>query len=90
MRVEHDGAYAVVGSKGGAPEHPVWVHNLRKEPRVELQDGAAKHDYVAHEAQGAERDDWWGRAVEAWPAYAEYQKKTGRVIPVFVLNRVDE
>ena len=89
MRVEHDGAYAVVGSKGGAPEHPVWVHNLRKEPRVELQDGAAKLDYIAHEAQGAERDEWWGRAVEAWPDYAAYQKKTDRVIPVFVLNRVD-
>lgn len=89
MRVEHDGEYAVVGSKGGAPEHPVWVHNLRKNPHVELQDGAEKHDYLVREAEGADRDVWWERAVAAWPDYAEYQKKTDRVIPVFVLTRVD-
>jgi deazaflavin-dependent oxidoreductase (nitroreductase family) len=89
MRVEHDGQYAVVGSRGGAPEHPVWVYNLRKQPHVELQDGPEKHDYTAHEAEGAERDEWWVRAVEAWPDYAEYVKKTDRVIPVFVLTRRD-
>lgn len=89
MRVEHDGAYAVVGSKGGAPEHPVWVHNLRKNPQVELQDGAEKHDYVAHETEGAERDEWWARAVAAWPDYANYQTKTDRLIPVFVLTRAE-
>jgi deazaflavin-dependent oxidoreductase (nitroreductase family) len=89
MRVEHDGLYAVVGSLGGAPKHPVWVHNLRKEPHVELQDGADKRDYTAHETEGAERDEWWKRAVEAWPDYAVYQTKTDRVIPVFVLTPRD-
>ena len=89
MRVEHDGQYAVVGSLGGAPKHPVWVNNVRKEPRVELQDGPQKNDYVAHETSGEERDLWWKRAVEAYPDYADYQKKTDRVIPVFVLTRVD-
>jgi deazaflavin-dependent oxidoreductase (nitroreductase family) len=89
MRVEHDGQYAVVGSLGGAPKHPVWVHNVRKEPHVELQDGPEKHDYVAHETSGEERDLWWKRAVEAFPDYADYQKKTDRIIPVFVLTRTD-
>jgi F420H(2)-dependent quinone reductase len=89
MRVEHGGRYAVVGSRGGAPTHPVWVYNLRKNPHVELQDGAERHDYVAHEAEGAEREEWWRRAVEAWPDYANYQKRTDRVIPVFVLTRQD-
>jgi deazaflavin-dependent oxidoreductase (nitroreductase family) len=89
MRVEHDGQYAVVGSRGGAPEHPVWVFNLREQPHVELQDGPEKHDYTAHETEGAERDEWWTRAVAAWPDYAEYVKRTDRVIPVFVLTRRD-
>jgi deazaflavin-dependent oxidoreductase (nitroreductase family) len=89
MRVEHGGQYAVVGSRGGAPTHPVWVYNLRKNPHVELQDGAERHDYVAHEAEGAEREEWWRRAVEAWPDYANYQRRTDRVIPVFVLTRQD-
>jgi deazaflavin-dependent oxidoreductase (nitroreductase family) len=87
MRVEHEGAYAVVASKGGAPENPQWFHNLVAEPHVELQDGPERHDYTAHEANGAERDAWWARAVEAWPDYAEYQTKTDRLIPVFVLER---
>jgi F420H(2)-dependent quinone reductase len=90
MRVEHDGEYAVVGSLGGAPKHPVWVHNVRKEPHVELQDGPEKHDYTAHETEGAEREEWWQRAVSAYPPYADYQKKTERVIPVFVLKRAAE
>lgn len=89
MRVEHEGQYAVVGSLGGAPKHPVWVFNLRKDPRVELQDGAEKHDYLAHETEGEERETWWKRAVEAFPNYAEYQEKTDRVIPLFVLTRSD-
>ncbi|WP_433295459.1 nitroreductase family deazaflavin-dependent oxidoreductase [Actinoplanes sp. CA-030573] len=89
MRVEHDGQYAVVGSLGGAPKHPVWVYNLRKEPHVELQDGPERHDYVAHETEGDERELWWKRAVAAFPNYAEYQKKTERIIPVFVLTRTD-
>lgn len=73
MRVEHDGEYAVVGSLGGAPQNPVWVYNVRKEPRVELQDGTEKHDYVAREIEGDERALWWKRAVEAWPDYANYE-----------------
>ncbi|GID95313.1 nitroreductase family deazaflavin-dependent oxidoreductase [Amorphoplanes digitatis] len=87
MRVEHDGEYAVVGSLGGAPKNPVWVYNLRKNPEVELQDGEEKHEYVAHEVSGAERALWWDRAVEAFPNYAGYEKKTKRSIPVFVLRR---
>jgi F420H(2)-dependent quinone reductase len=87
MRVEHEGAYAVVASQGGAPRHPVWYWNLTKNPRVELQDGAEKHDYVAHEAEGDEYAAWWDRAVAAWPDYAKYQLKTERRIPVFVLVR---
>ena len=88
MRVEHDGEYAVVGSDGGAPKHPGWVFNLRAHPHVEVQDGAEKHDYVARELSGAERELWWSRALEAWPAYAGYQEKTDRLIPVFVLTRI--
>jgi deazaflavin-dependent oxidoreductase (nitroreductase family) len=88
MRVEHDGEYAVVGSLGGAPKNPVWVYNLRKEPHVELQDGAEKHDYLAREVSGDERAVWWERSVAAFPNYAEYQLKTERVIPVFVLKRL--
>lgn len=86
MRVEHDGRYAVVASKGGAPTHPVWFHNLVAEPHVELQDGAVKKDYDARIVEGEERDAWWARAVEAWPDYASYQTRTDRVIPVFVLE----
>jgi deazaflavin-dependent oxidoreductase (nitroreductase family) len=85
MRVEHDGAYAVVASRGGAPTHPTWYHNLVAEPHVELQDGAVKRDYVAHIAEGRERTEWWDRAVEAWPDYEAYTKRTDREIPVFVL-----
>jgi len=88
MRVEHDGHYAVVASQGGAPTHPVWYHNLVADPNVQLQDGSSPERYVAHEAKGEEREVWWKRAVEAWPDYAEYQKKTDRTIPVFVLDPV--
>jgi deazaflavin-dependent oxidoreductase (nitroreductase family) len=88
MRVEHDGEYAVVASLGGAPKHPVWYYNLRENPAVELQDGPVKKDYVAREVTGQERETWWERAVAAWPDYAEYQKKTARTIPVFVLRPV--
>jgi F420H(2)-dependent quinone reductase len=86
MRVAHDGTYAVVASLGGAPKHPLWYHNLKKNPHVELQDRATKHDYIAREVTGDEKRVWWDRAVEAWPDYAEYQKKTDRQIPVFVLE----
>jgi deazaflavin-dependent oxidoreductase (nitroreductase family) len=89
MRVEHDGEYAVVASLGGAAQHPVWYWNLLKNPHVELQDGAGKHDYEAREVFGAEKALWWERAVETWPDYANYQKKTARQIPVFVLTRRD-
>ena len=86
MRVEHEGVYAVVASLGGAPRHPVWYYNLRKEPHVELQDGALRRDYLAREVTGDEKAAWWARAVEAWPDYARYQAKTERQIPVFVLE----
>ncbi|GAB3391262.1 F420H(2)-dependent quinone reductase [Humibacter soli] len=89
MRVEHDGEYAIVASKGGAPEHPRWFHNVVRNPNVELQDGEVRRDYVAHIAEGAERDAWWERAVAVWPDYAGYQTKTDRVIPVFVLVPLD-
>lgn len=89
MRVEHEGRYAVVASKGGAPEPPQWYFNLRKNPHVELQDGAVKRDYLARELDGAEYDEWWQRAVAVWPDYAEYQKKTDRRIAVFVLEPTD-
>jgi deazaflavin-dependent oxidoreductase (nitroreductase family) len=88
MRVEHDGLYAVVASQGGAPKHPVWYYNLHKNPEVELQDGATKRDYTAREATGAEKALWWERAVQAWPDYANYQARTERQIPVFVLEPV--
>ena len=88
MRVEHDGEYAVVASLGGAPKNPVWYYNIAKNPRVELQDGASTRDYDAREVFGDEKAAWWDRAVEAWPDYADYQTKTERQIPVFVLTPV--
>jgi F420H(2)-dependent quinone reductase len=86
MRVEHEGRYAVVASKGGAPKHPTWYHNLTADPHVELQDGPAKQDMVARLLTGDERAQWWERAVAAFPNYAEYQRKTDREIPVFLLE----
>lgn len=86
MRVEHDGTYAAVGSKGGAPKHPKWVANLRAAPRITLQDGTTTTEVVAREISGEEREQWWARCVEAFPPYAEYQTKTERVIPVFLLE----
>ncbi len=86
MRVEHDGAYAVVASMGGAPRHPVWYHNVVADSRVELQDGPVRRDMTAREVTGEEKALWWGRAVEAYPDYADYQEKTDRRIPVFVLE----
>jgi deazaflavin-dependent oxidoreductase (nitroreductase family) len=88
MRVEHDVQYAVVASLGGAPENPVWYYNLKKNPHVELQDGAVKRDFLATEVTGDEKAKWWKRAVEAYPDYADYQRKTTREIPVFVLTPV--
>ncbi|MFD4899293.1 nitroreductase family deazaflavin-dependent oxidoreductase [Streptomyces sp. NPDC058411] len=85
MRVEHDGEYAVVASLGGAPKHPVWYYNVQADPEVELRDGTLKQDMVAREVTGEEKARWWERAVEAFPDYADYQTKTDREIPVFVL-----
>ncbi|GAA2605345.1 nitroreductase family deazaflavin-dependent oxidoreductase [Streptomyces sp. LARHCF252] len=86
MRVEHDGTYAVVASMAGAPNHPVWYHNVVADPRVELQDGPARQDMLAREVTGDEKALWWARSVEAFPDYAEYQKRTDREIPVLVLE----
>ena len=86
MRVAHEGKYAVVASMGGAPTNPTWYNNLLTNPHVELQDGPVKKDYTAHLAEGAERDVWWERSVAAFPPYAEYQTRTDRQIPVFVLE----
>ncbi|WP_101832410.1 nitroreductase family deazaflavin-dependent oxidoreductase [Frankia canadensis] len=86
MRVEHEGAYAIVASLGGAPKHPVWYHNVVADPRVELQDGPVRKDYLAREVTGEEKALWWSRAVTAYPDYDDYQRKTDRQIPVFVLE----
>ncbi|MFL6136912.1 MAG: nitroreductase family deazaflavin-dependent oxidoreductase [Frankiaceae bacterium] len=86
MRVEHEGRYAVVASKGGAPTHPTWYHNLAAHPDVELQDGPTRQDMAARLLTGAERAEWWERAVAAFPSYADYQEKTDREIPVFLLE----
>ncbi|WP_134050216.1 nitroreductase family deazaflavin-dependent oxidoreductase [Mycobacteroides franklinii] len=88
MRVEHDGEYAIVASLGGAPKNPVWYYNVKENPLVELQDGSTTKDYQAREVFGDEKAPWWDRAVEAYPPYAEYQTKTDRQIPVFVLTPV--
>jgi deazaflavin-dependent oxidoreductase (nitroreductase family) len=88
MRVEQDGVYAAVASLGGAPKNPVWYYNLKADPKITLQDGDATAEYVAREIDGAEYDEWWPRAVAAYPPYAEYQTKTTRKIPLFLLDRV--
>jgi len=88
MRVEHNGEYAIVASLGGAPKNPVWYYNVAKTPRVELQDGTVTRDYDAREVSGDEKAAWWERAVAAFPPYADYQKKTDRQIPLFVLTPV--
>lgn len=88
MRVEHVGAYAMVASKGGAPEHPAWYHNLKTHPdQLEVQDGPEPFDAVARELEGDERQEWWDRAVAAYPPYADYQRNTDRLIPVFLAER---
>jgi deazaflavin-dependent oxidoreductase (nitroreductase family) len=89
MRVEHNGEYAVVASLGGAPKNPVWYYNIKAHPQVELQDGEVNKDYEAREVFDDEKAAWWERAVAAWPDYAEYQTKTDRQIPVFVLTPIN-
>ena len=86
MRVERDGVYAAVASQGGAPEHPVWFHNLVADPHVELRDGAKVQEMTARLVEGEERALWWARSVAAFPSYADYQSRTRRKIPVFVLE----
>jgi deazaflavin-dependent oxidoreductase (nitroreductase family) len=86
MRVEHDGEYALVASKGGAPAHPGWYANLLADPHVMIQDGPEPHDYVVREVHGAERQEWWDRGVAVFPTYAEYAQKTDRLIPVLVAS----
>jgi deazaflavin-dependent oxidoreductase (nitroreductase family) len=88
MRVEHDGSYAIVASQGGAPTHPRWYFNLVADPHVVLQDGPVRSDMVAREVIRDEKAEWWARAVAAYPDYAEYQQRTDRQIPVFVLEPV--
>ena len=89
MRVEHDGRYAVVASKGGAPDEPKWGENMRRHPHVELQDGGVKRDYLARELSGDERAEWWARATAVWPDYDLYQTKTDRLIALFVLEPIE-
>lgn len=89
MRVEHDGEYALVASKGGAPEHPGWYHNLTADPHVMIQDGPEPFDAEVRVVTGDERREWWARAVEVFPTYAGYEAKTDREIPVFVTSRID-
>ena len=89
MRVEHEGRYAAVASQGGAPTHPFWYANFLAHPHVELQDGPVRQDMTAREVHGEERAQWWERAVAAFPPYAEYQVRTEREIPVFVLEPVE-
>jgi deazaflavin-dependent oxidoreductase (nitroreductase family) len=86
MRVEHDGEYALIASKGGAPQHPVWYYNLQAHPEVMIQDGPEPFDAVVREVTGDERDAWWERAVAAFPPYADYAAKTDRSIPVLVAS----
>ena len=88
MRVTDGERYAVVASLGGSPKHPVWYHNLKAHPEATLQDGPVVKDYVAREVEGDEKTEWWARAVEVWPGYEEYQAKTERQIPIFVLDPV--
>ena len=86
MRVEENGHYAMVASKGGAPEHPSWYFNVKANPQVTAQDGETVVELTAREVSGDERAHWWELAVAAYPPYAEYQTKTDRQIPVFVLE----
>jgi deazaflavin-dependent oxidoreductase (nitroreductase family) len=86
MRIEHEGSYAVIASNGGQTTHPVWYYNLVKNPLVELQDGARRHDFIVHETTGDERATWWRRAVATWPDFDRYIVGLHRTIPVLVLT----
>ena len=89
MRVERDGRYLAIASVGGSPKNPEWYHNFLAHPQVDVQDGAERHTYDVRLATGAERTEWWNYAVATWPTYGEYQKRTDREIPVFLLERAD-
>lgn len=86
IRVTDGTNYLVIGSMGGAPNNPNWVHNLRANPRARLQDGPDVVEYTVREIDGEEKAQWWSKAVEVWPSYDEYQASTDRVIPVFLLE----
>lgn len=88
MRVEHDGEYALVASYGGAPTNPVWYNNLVAAPVIEIQDGPEPFDFEVREVGGDERTAWWDRAVAVYPSYADYERKTERIIPVLVARRI--
>ena len=81
-----EGNYAVVGSQGGAPTNPQWVHNLRANPVARLQDGPDVVEFSVREVEGDERTTWWERGRAVWPDYDSYQAATERQIPVFVLE----
>ena len=89
MRVERDGKYVAIASKGGAPDQPEWYYNFVAHPEVDLQDGPVKKTYRARRLEGDERAEWWQYAVDTWSTYEEYQKKTERQIPVFLLEPLD-
>ncbi len=86
MRVEHEGSYALIASKGGAPEHPGWYHNLVADPTITVQDGPEPFPSTARRVEGEERAAWWDRAVAVFPRYADYAEATDREIPVFVAD----
>jgi deazaflavin-dependent oxidoreductase (nitroreductase family) len=90
MRVEHEGTYAAVASLGGAAKNPVWYYNVVADPHVELRDATESWDMKAREISGEEKAAWWERCVAAYPDYANYQQKTEREIPVFLLERVED
>lgn len=89
MKIEHGGRYALVASDNGGPKNPVWYHNLRAHPRVELRDGPVTREMTAREITGEEKRTWWERAIAVWPDYAKYQRRTDRQIPVFLLEPAD-
>jgi F420H(2)-dependent quinone reductase len=90
MRIEHGGSYAMIASQGGAPQHPQWYRNVLAHPEVTVQDGPQVIDTRVRELHGAEREEWWQRAVAGYPPYAEYQTRTERQIPVLVAEPITE
>ena len=86
MRVEHNGSYALVASKGGDPSHPAWYHNMTADPHIMIQDGPEPRSFIVREVEGDERETWWERAAAVYPPYLEYAEKADRVIPVLVAS----